>query len=160
MLDKKKKNIVQNHATSPARIIFGKTNFRVKKQSIHYLYTLVLVLLSALVERLSVFCPQDFFYCVLEDPQKDKLDGVGPVYIRPSTDYINHFVFFKQFKKISSFFTCETWHVKCDTWHVTCDTWQVRGGEPSLKSSAPWLLRFESEGVLQIFPQRMNDSAN
>ena len=45
-----------------------------------------------------------------------------------------------------------------DTSHVTCDTLQVEGGEPSFKISYPYFLRFGSEGVLKIFPQRMTDS--
>ena len=36
-----------------------------------------------------------------------------------------------------------------------CDTWQVGEGEPSLKISAPWLLRFGSEGVLEIGRKRV-----
>ena len=49
-----------------------------------------------------------------------KLDGVGPVDNRPSTDEFHQFVK-KKFKKM----TCDTWHVKCDTWHVTRDKWHV-----------------------------------
>ena len=58
-----------------------------------------------------------------------KLDGVGPVDNRPSTDKLHHSVRKKT--------TCDTWHVTRDTWHVTCDTWHVWGGEHSLKISAP-----------------------
>ena len=76
-----------------------------------------------------------------------KLDGVGPVDNRPSTDNLHHFVWKK--KKMWHV-TCDTWHVTSDTWHVTCDTWHVTrnvtrdtwhvtclGGEHSLKISAP-----------------------
>ena len=60
-----------------------------------------------------------------------KLDGVGPVDNKPSTDKLHNFVK-KQTKK----------H---DIWHVTHDMWQVtrdmlvggEGGEHSLKNSAP-----------------------
>ena len=52
-----------------------------------------------------------------------KLDGVGPVDNRPSTNKLHQFVQKKQKKH--------------DMWHVTPDTWQVWGGEPSLKISAP-----------------------
>ena len=47
---------------------------------------------------------------------KNKLDGVGPVDNRPSTDKLHHFV--KKNKK-------NMWHVTRDMWHVTCDTWHV-----------------------------------
>ena len=80
---------------------------------------------------------------------KLKLDGVGPVDNRPSTDKLHQFVRKKINKKI--IVTCDTWHVTRDTWHVTCDmwhvtrdtwhvthdTWHVWGGEHSLKISAP-----------------------
>ena len=60
--------------------------------------------------------------------------------------------------------TCDTWNVTHDTWHVTCDTWHMthemlhmthdtwhmEGGEHSLKSSGPSLIRLGSEGVLKI----------
>ena len=45
-----------------------------------------------------------------------KLDGVGPVDNRPSTDKLHHFVE-KREKKV--------WHVTRDMWHVTRDTWHV-----------------------------------
>ena len=46
-----------------------------------------------------------------------KLDGVGPVDNRPSTDKLHHFVRKTKQKK--------TWHVTRDMWHVTCDTWHM-----------------------------------
>ena len=46
-----------------------------------------------------------------------KLDGVGPVDNRPSTNKLQHFV-----KKKMWHVTCDMWHVTCDTWHVTRDT--------------------------------------
>ena len=49
-----------------------------------------------------------------------KLDGVGPVDNRPSTDKVYHFS-----KKNKKNKTCDTWHVTCDTWHVTHDMWYV-----------------------------------
>ena len=55
-----------------------------------------------------------------------KIDGVGPVNKKPSTNYLHHFVQEKKRKK---------W----DMWHVTRDSWQVGGGEPSLLIQ---LLRF------------------
>ena len=56
--------------------------------------------------------------------------------------------------------TCDMWHMTCDMWHVTHDMWQVGGGEPSLKISAPQLLRFPSEGLLKIISQRMTNGVN
>ena len=47
-----------------------------------------------------------------------KLDGVGPVDNRPSTDWFPLF-------PPPFFFTCGTWHVTCDRWYVTGDMWQV-----------------------------------
>ena len=44
---------------------------------------------------------------------KLKLDRVGPVDNRPSTNKLHHLV-----KKNV---TCDIWHVTCDTWHMTRD---------------------------------------
>ena len=52
------------------------------------------------------------------DEKETKLDEVGPIDNRPSTDKLHHFV---KKKKM----TCDTWHVTRDMWHVTCDTWHV-----------------------------------
>ena len=49
-----------------------------------------------------------------------KLDRVGPVNKRPSTDRLHHFVR-KKINKIN----CDMWHVTPNTWHVTHDTWHV-----------------------------------
>ena len=57
---------------------------------------------------------------------KRKLDCIGPVDNRPSTNKLHHIV-----QKI----TPDTWHLTPDIWHVICDTWW--GGEHSLKISAP-----------------------
>ena len=50
--------------------------------------------------------------------------------------------------------THERWHVKLDKWHVTLDIghatsdlWQFEGGGPTVKISASYLKRFDSEGV-------------
>ena len=65
-----------------------------------------------------------------------KLDGVGPVDNRPSTNKHHHVVHKKKNKKKMwhvtrdmchvtrdmCHVTRDTWHVTCDTWHVTCDT--------------------------------------
>ena len=48
-----------------------------------------------------------------EEGSTAKLDRVGPVDNKPSTEKLHHFVWEK----------CDTWHVTCDTWHVTCDMW-------------------------------------
>ena len=53
-----------------------------------------------------------------------KLDRVGPVDNRPSTDKLHHFVK-KTKQKINKKLTCDTWHVTCDMWHVTRDTFGV-----------------------------------
>ena len=49
------------------------------------LFKFVSVLLSASVERVGASRMQDFFLLF-------KLDGVGPVDNRPSTEYLHHFV--------------------------------------------------------------------
>ena len=51
-----------------------------------------------------------------------KLDGIGPVDNRPSTDKFEHFVHTK--KNV----TCDMWHVTCGTWHMTHDMWHMTGG--------------------------------
>ena len=58
--------------------------------------------------------------------QISKLDGVGPVDNRPSTNKLHHFVPKKKFKIKKNYtwdVTRDTWHVTCDMWHVTRDTW-------------------------------------
>ena len=50
-----------------------------------------------------------------------KLDGVGPVDNRASTDKLHHFVR-KKIKKNKKNVTCDMWHVTRDMWHVTRDT--------------------------------------
>ena len=57
---------------------------------------------------------------------KKKLDGVGPVDNRPSTDKLHHFVHKKKKKKSDTWHvTRDMWHVTCDMWHVTRDTWHM-----------------------------------
>ena len=116
---------------------------------------------------------------------RGKLDGVGPIDNRPSTNQLHNFV--KKMWHITCDIwqgmhdpwhlthdnrTCDTWHMTLDmwhlthdtghvtpdtwhvtpnAWHVTPDTWKVGGGEPSLKCSAPLLLRFGNEGLMEIF---------
>ena len=46
-----------------------------------------------------------------------KLDGVGPVVNRPSTDKLHYFV-----KK--NITLSDTWNVTCDKWHMTHDRWE------------------------------------
>ena len=68
----------------------------------------------------------------------EKLDGVGPVDNRPSTDYLYHFNnFFYLFFFYIWHVTCDMWHVTCETWHVTCDTWHIGHGEHCVKISGP-----------------------
>ena len=57
---------------------------------------------------------------------KRKLDGVGPVDNRPSTD---------KFQQIVRFFFIILF--TCDMWHMPFDTWHTGGGEHCLKISAP-----------------------
>ena len=79
-----------------------------------------------------------------------KLDGVGPVDNRPSPDKFHHFV-----KKQKKHGTRDTWHVTPDTWHITHDMWHMVGGEHSLKISAPQLLQFGIDSVLNILNERI-----
>ena len=67
--------------------------------------------------------------CLIKIPHQNvfKLDGVGPVDNRQSTDKLHQVFEKKKREKI----------VTCDTWHVTCDMWHVGGDEYSLKISAP-----------------------
>ena len=59
-----------------------------------------------------------------------KLDGVGPVDNRPSTDYLDHFVRKIREKNIM-------WQLKRDTWQVACDMWHIwREKKKSLISPA------------------------
>ena len=77
-----------------------------------------------------------------------KLDGVGPVDNRPSTDKLHHSVQKKKKKKNS------------DRWQVTHDTWHVLGGEHFLKISALYLLLFVIYDIMKIFRKRMTDWIN
>ena len=78
-----------------------------------------------------------------------KLDGVGPVDNRPSTDELHNFVK----KKV----TCDMWHVTCDTWHVTCDTWHMTldlfGGVNILSKFQ--LLPFVIYDIMKIWRKRL-----
>ena len=69
--------------------------------------------------------------------QIEKLDGVGPVDNRPSTDKLHHYIHF--FFLFSWHVTCDTWHVTCDLWHMTYDTctWHTGDGEHCVKTSGP-----------------------
>ena len=59
-----------------------------------------------------------------------KLDGVGPVDNRPSTNKLHHLIFKKN--------TCDTWHVTRDMWHMTCDTWHVTHDTWHVKRLGGW----------------------
>ena len=48
-----------------------------------------------------------------------KLDRVGPVDNRPSTDKLYHYVWRK--KSDMWHMTRDMWHMTCDMWHMTCD---------------------------------------
>ena len=64
-----------------------------------------------------------------------KLDGVGPVNNRPSTDKLHHFV--QKKKKKIWHVTRYMWHMTRDMGHMKRDMWHMVGGEHSLKNSAP-----------------------
>ena len=48
-----------------------------------------------------------------------KLDGVGPIDTRLSTDKLCHLSEKRKTKKLHV--TCDMWHLTCVTWHATCD---------------------------------------
>ena len=57
-----------------------------------------------------------------------KLDGVGPIDNRPSTDKLDHLVQRKKYNYNNYMWhmICDTWHFcSCDRWHVTCDMLHV-----------------------------------
>ena len=61
-----------------------------------------------------------------------KLDGVGLIDNRPSTDKLQHFVNKPKNERKKIYIlhvTCYMWHVTCNMRHVTCETWHVVGGE-------------------------------
>ena len=85
-----------------------------------------------------------------------KLDRVGLVDNRPSTNKLHQFV-----KKM----TCDMWHVTRDMWHATCDRWHVVGGEHSLKfqlprSSSLWFMIFWRVGGKDSLSDWMSDKAD
>ena len=55
-----------------------------------------------------------------------KLDEVGPVDKRPSTNKLHHFV--RKKKKKVWHLTYDTWYVTRDMWHMTADMWHIGGG--------------------------------
>ena len=102
---------------------------------------------SLAITVLECRCFKDIFgesvtQLLLTSQSVNELDGIGPVDNRPSTDL--------SVKKIMWHMIYDMWHMTCDMWHVTHDTRKVEGGEPPLKSSAPEMRRFESEGALKI----------
>ena len=65
---------------------------------------------------------------------KFKLDLLGPVDNRPSTNKLHHFVqiFLKDKKYIYIYFLIKMlqkifWQATGDTWQMTCDRWHVTG---------------------------------
>ena len=90
-----------------------------------------------------------------------KLDGVGPVDTRPSTDTLHNFVQKRRRKgKKTWHLTHDMSHVTCDMWQVICDMWNVVGGEHCLIISAPYLLRFVIYAILKILTKKMTESMN
>ena len=92
-----------------------------------------------------------------------KLDGVGPIDNRPSTDKLHHFVKKKEKKKMTCniwHMTCDMWHMTCDTWYAPCDIWHIVGGEHFLKISAPKGFWFVIYDILKIRRKRLTYSLN
>ena len=87
-----------------------------------------------------------------------KLEGVGPIDNRPSTDKVHHFVPKIIIKKWHV--THDILHVTRDTWHMTGDTWHAGAGEHSLKISDPWLLLFVIYDIMKIWRKRLTDWIN
>ena len=98
-----------------------------------------------------------------------KLDGVGPVDNRPSTNSLHHFIiliflFFLcetwQVKHDMWLVTCDTWHVKRDMWHVTCDTWREVNilSKLQVPSSYGWTgFNFVQNVIFVLDPKLLND---
>ena len=84
---------------------------------------------TALVYIEDTYNFQDFLsllkliYTAFKRVSKVKLDGVGPVDNRPSTDKLHQFV---QKKKEKILVIYDIWHVTRDTWHVTRDIWNMK----------------------------------
>ena len=81
-----------------------------------------------------------------------KLDSVGSVDNRPSTDKLQHFVK----KNVIP----DTWHMTHDMWHVKHDMWHMVGGEHSFKISFPQLLCFGIDSILKFLNKRITYSMN
>ena len=71
-----------------------------------------------------------FFLTAQGTPGLLKLDRIGAVDNRLSTNRLHHFV--KKNKQIKHVMSCDTLnvthdmlHLTCDMWHMTCDTWHV-----------------------------------
>ena len=102
-----------------------------------------------------------------------KLDGVGPIDNRPSTDKLHHFVQKKRRKrkrrKKMWHVTCDAWHVTRDMWHVTRDMWHVTcdtfGGVNILSkfqlpsSYCLWFMMLWRSGGKGWVTELMNDEA-
>ena len=87
------------------------------------------------------FFPQDS----IPDWSVYKLNGVGPVDNRPSTNLLHHFV--KKNKKKTDR-TPDTKHVTPDTWHLTCETWHVK---PYTLHVTPDMLNMVGVSILSKF---------
>ena len=77
---------------------------------------------------------------------KKKLDGIGPVDNKPSTDKLHHFVQKKWHV------TRDMWHVKHDMWHLTHDTfWGVHILSKFQLPSLPFVIY----DIMKIWRNRM-----
>ena len=92
-----------------------------------------------------------------------KIDGVGPIDNRPSTNKLHHCV-----KKKNV--TCDMGHVTHDMWHVTCDMWHMthdlfEGGNILLKFQLPssdclWFMILWRSGGKGSLNDWINESMN
>ena len=94
-----------------------------------------------------------------------KLDGLGPIDNRPSTNKLHQFVQKKKKKKKWH----DMWHVTCDmwhvTWHVTHDMWYVWGVNILSKFQLPssyglWFIILWISGGKGWLNESMNKSMN
>ena len=90
-----------------------------------------------------------------------KLDGVGPVDNRPSTDQLHHFV--NLFNILKKYF--DMWLVTGDMWHLTRDMWHVTrdmfaGGWTFSQNFSSLALTVYDLWYYEDLEERMTDSVN
>ena len=87
-----------------------------------------------------------------------KLDGVGLVDNRPSTNKLHHFVPPKKMARDTWQVTHDMWHVTRDTWHVTCDifggwTFSQHFSSLALNVCDLWYLEEKADLMNQLMPR-------